>query len=141
LAKDGFDVGVTWHTDKDGAEQTAAEIRDLGRRAVVEQLDLEKLPAAADVIDTLADSLGGVDVLVNNSGTGTSEPAVDLEYDAWRKVISVDLDGAFLCLQRAARRMVAAGNGGCLIAVTSVHSISRASARRRTTRRRVGSAC
>jgi hypothetical protein len=93
----------------------------LGRRAVVAHLDLEDLPGAADVIDDLADELGGLDVLVANSGTGTSELAVDLAYDDWRKVISVDLDGAFLCLQRAARRMVAAGNGGRLIAVTSVH--------------------
>lgn len=121
LAKDGFDIGVTWNSDQAGAEETAAEIREAGRRAVIEQLDLTKLPEAADVIDRLADSLGGLDVLVNNSGTGSSELAVDLDYDTWRKVISVDLDGAFLCLQRAARRMVAAGNGGRLIAVTSVH--------------------
>ncbi|WP_350278747.1 SDR family oxidoreductase [Kribbella sp. HUAS MG21] len=121
LAEDGFDIGVTWNSDKAGAEETAAEVRETGRRAVVEQLDLTKLPEAADVIDSLADSLGGLDVLVNNSGTGSSELAVDLDYDSWRTVISVDLDGAFLCLQRAARRMVAAGNGGRLIAVTSVH--------------------
>ncbi|TCC51458.1 SDR family oxidoreductase [Kribbella pittospori] len=121
LAKDGFDVGVTWHTDHGGAEETASEIRDLGKRATVAHLDLEVLPDAAQVIDELADDLGGVDVLVANSGTGTSEIAVDLTYDDWRKVISVDLDGAFLCLQRAARRMIAAGRGGRLIAVTSVH--------------------
>jgi NAD(P)-dependent dehydrogenase (short-subunit alcohol dehydrogenase family) len=121
LAKDGFDLGITWHRDQAGAEETAAEVRDLGRRAAVAQLDLEVLPDAADVIDKLADELGGVDVLVANSGTGSSELAVDLDYQAWRKVISVDLDGAFLCLQRAARRMIANGNGGRLIAVTSVH--------------------
>jgi NAD(P)-dependent dehydrogenase (short-subunit alcohol dehydrogenase family) len=121
LAKDGFDVGITWHSDQGGAEETAEEVRQTGRRAAVAQLDLEKLPDAADVVDQLAEELGGVDVFVNNSGTGTSELAVDLSYDDWRKVVSVDLDGAFLCLQRAARRMIAAGNGGRLIAVTSVH--------------------
>src|SRR5215211_1616204 len=99
LAKDGFDLGITWHRDQAGAEETAAEVRDLGRRAAVAQLDLEVLPDAADVLDKLADELGGVDVLVANSGTGSSELAVDLDYQAWRKVISVDLDGAFLCLQ------------------------------------------
>jgi NAD(P)-dependent dehydrogenase (short-subunit alcohol dehydrogenase family) len=121
LAKDGFDVGVTWHADQPGAEETAAEIRDLGRRAPVAHLDLEDLPDAASVIDELADELGGIDVLVANSGTGSSQLAVDLDYKEWRKVITVDLDGAFLCLQRAARRMVSAGRGGRLIAVTSVH--------------------
>jgi NAD(P)-dependent dehydrogenase (short-subunit alcohol dehydrogenase family) len=72
-------------------------------------------------VDDLAENLGGVDVLVANSGTGASELAVDLSYEDWRKVLSVDLDGAFLCLQRAARRMIDQGRGGRLIAVTSVH--------------------
>jgi NAD(P)-dependent dehydrogenase (short-subunit alcohol dehydrogenase family) len=121
LARDGFDVGITWHSDQSGAEDTATEVRSHGRQAEVRQLDLTKLPDAADVVDELADKLGGVDVLVANSGTGTSELAVDLSFEDWRRVLSVDLDGAFLCLQRAARRMIEQARGGRLIAVTSVH--------------------
>src|SRR5438034_7939838 len=68
LARDNFDVGITWHRDEEGANETAAEVRSHGRRAEVRQLDLAQLPAAADVIDELAAALGGVDVLVNNSG-------------------------------------------------------------------------
>jgi len=121
LARAGCDVGVTWHSDEDGARDTATEITVLGRRAEVRQLDLTRLPAAADVIDELADALGGVDVLVNNSGTGTATPLLDIDYDTWRTVLATDLDGAFLCLQRAARRMIAAGRGGRIVNITSVH--------------------
>ena len=121
LARAGCDVGVTWHSDEDGARDTAKEITELGRRAEVRQLDLTRLPAAADVIDELADALGGVDVLVNNSGTGTATPLLDIDYDTWRTVLATDLDGAFLCLQRAARRMIAAGRGGRIVNITSVH--------------------
>jgi NAD(P)-dependent dehydrogenase (short-subunit alcohol dehydrogenase family) len=121
LARAGCDVGVTWHSDEDGARGTAKEITELGRRAEVRQLDLTRLPAAVDVIDELADELGGVDVLVNNSGTGTATPLLDIEYDTWRTVLATDLDGAFLCLQRAARRMIAAGRGGRIVNITSVH--------------------
>jgi NAD(P)-dependent dehydrogenase (short-subunit alcohol dehydrogenase family) len=121
LARAGCDVGVTWHSDEDGARDTAKEITELGRRAEVRQLDLTRLPAAADVIDQLADALGGVDVLVNNSGTGTATPLLDIDYDTWRTVLATDLDGAFLCLQRAARRMIAAGRGGRIVNITSVH--------------------
>lgn len=121
LARDGFDVGITYNRDSEGAEDTAKEVRELGRRAEVRHLDLTDLPGAADVVEDLAEALGGVDVFVSNSGTGSSELAVELSYETWRDVLAVDLDGAFLCLQRAARRMIDQGRGGRLIAVTSVH--------------------
>jgi NAD(P)-dependent dehydrogenase (short-subunit alcohol dehydrogenase family) len=121
LAEQGCDVGITWHRDQEGAEGTAEEVRALGRRAEVRQLDLTRLPGAAEVVDELADALGGVDVLVNNAGTGHSTLLLDTDYDTWREVLATDLDGAFLCLQRAARRMVAAGRGGRIVNITSVH--------------------
>ena len=121
LAEQGCDVGITWHRDREGAEGTAEEVRALGRRAEVRQLDLTRLPDAADVVDELAEALGGLDVLVNCAGTGHSTALLDTGYDTWRTVLATDLDGAFLCLQRAARRMVAAGRGGRIVNITSVH--------------------
>jgi NAD(P)-dependent dehydrogenase (short-subunit alcohol dehydrogenase family) len=121
LAADDFDVGVTWHEDEQGAQETADEVRRHDRRAEVRRLDLADLPGAADVIDELADALGGLDVLVNNSGTSRQGGLLELSYDDWRHTLAVDLDGAFLCAQRAARRMVEQGRGGSIVNVTSVH--------------------
>ncbi len=121
LAKAGFDVGVTWNSDEPGARETAEKVRAAGRRSEVRQLDLTRLPQAAEVIDQLADALGGLGVLVNNSGTGTRTPAIETSYEQRREVLSVDLDGPFLCAQRAARRMRDAGRGGRIINITSVH--------------------
>ncbi|MFI7608377.1 SDR family oxidoreductase [Micromonospora sp. NPDC049366] len=121
LAAAGFDIGLTWYGDPDGAQRTADEVRAAGRRCEVAEMDLTRLPGAADVIDELADRLGGVGVLVNNAGTGASVPFVDTGWERWREVLSVDLDGPFLCGQRAARRMRAAGAGGRIINITSVH--------------------
>jgi NAD(P)-dependent dehydrogenase (short-subunit alcohol dehydrogenase family) len=94
LAQHGFDVGVTYRSDKAGAEATAEKVWATGRRVEVPHLYLSRLPEAADVVDQQADALGGLSVLVNC--------------------------GAFLCAQRAARRMVASGHGGRIINVTSV---------------------
>jgi NAD(P)-dependent dehydrogenase (short-subunit alcohol dehydrogenase family) len=121
LAQAGMAVGVTWHSDEAGARQTADEARRAGGDAHVAQLDTADLDGCGDVIDELAERLGGVDVFVNNAGTGSVTLALDTPLAQWRHVLATDLDGAFVCLQRAARRMVAAGNGGRLIAVTSVH--------------------
>jgi NAD(P)-dependent dehydrogenase (short-subunit alcohol dehydrogenase family) len=121
LAQAGLDVGITFHTDHEGAEETAAEVRALGRRAEVARLDLTGLPEAADTVDELAERLGRLDVLVNNAGTGTMTPFLDLELDTVREVLDVDLIGPFLCGQRAARHMIRQGDGGRIVNVTSVH--------------------
>lgn len=121
LAEAGFDVGITWNTDEAGAQHTAEKVRAAGARAEVAHLDLTQLPEASNVIGDLADRLGGIGVLVNNAGTGSSSPVLDLGYDEWREVIAVDLDGPFLCAQRAARWMVDARQGGRIINITSVH--------------------
>lgn len=121
LARAGMDVGVTWHSDKEGAEGTAEEIRGLGRKAVIRQLDTSALRDAAGVIDELAEELGGLDVFVNNAGTGASTKFLDMDIDDWMQILDTNLNGAFVCLQAAARRMVKAGKGGRLVAVSSVH--------------------
>jgi NAD(P)-dependent dehydrogenase (short-subunit alcohol dehydrogenase family) len=121
LAADGMDVGLTWHRDLAGAESTAAEVRELGRRAEIDHMDLTRLPDAADAVDALAERLGGIDVLVNNAGTGTRTPFVDLDLQTVREVLDVDLVGPFVCGQRAARRMIAQGRGGRIVNITSVH--------------------
>jgi NAD(P)-dependent dehydrogenase (short-subunit alcohol dehydrogenase family) len=121
LAEEGMDVGITWHTDREGAERTAEEVRARGRRAEIAQVDLTRLPEAADAVDELCGRLGRIDVLVNGSGTGTSTLFLDLGLDDLRHVLDVNLAGPFLCSQRAARRMIAQGGGGRIVNITSVH--------------------
>ena len=126
LARAGCDVGITWNSDEAGAKETANEVGALGRKAEVRHMDLTRLPEAADVIDDLAAALSSpgrprLDVFVNNAGTGDSTPFLEQSYEDWLKVLDVDLNGAFLCAQRAARIMVAAGTPGRIVNVTSVH--------------------
>ena len=122
LAQAGLDVGITWHDDEPGAQDTAEQVRALGRRAEVARLDLEQLPQAVDAVDALYDALGGTPwAFVSNAGGGSGGPFLELSYDDWRQRMRVNLDGAFLGMQRAARRLVARGQGGRVVAVTSVH--------------------
>src|ERR687894_3243674 len=84
LAENGFDVGITYNTDEAGANETLEAVRAAGRNGEVRHMNLTELPGAAKVIDDLADSLGGVDVLVNNAGSGDSTgDFLQLSYEEW----------------------------------------------------------
>jgi NAD(P)-dependent dehydrogenase (short-subunit alcohol dehydrogenase family) len=120
LATEGFDVGLTFHSDEEGIRETAEEVAKRGQRCFVEAFDAST-PDAGSVVDRLTRQLGGLGVLVNVAGTGHSNRVVDLPLEKWREVIATDLDGPFLCAQRAARHMIDAGQGGRIINVTSVH--------------------
>ena len=121
LAERGFDLGITWHRDEDGARGTASEVQDKGRGFEVRQVDLSDVSQGARVVGELADALGGIDVLVNNAGTGSSSPFLEVSLEDWRRVLDIDLTAAFCAAQEAARRMVRGGRGGRIVNVTSVH--------------------
>ncbi len=121
LAEAGCDLGITWHSDEAGAQETAEEVHLTGRRAEVRRLDLSDAGTGPGVVDDLARALGGVEIFVNNAGRGVSTPFLEQALSDFRDVLEVDLVGAFTCAQAAARHMVAAGRGGRIVNVTSVH--------------------
>src|SRR5215218_3163274 len=120
LAREGHDVGVTFHTDEQGARDTVTEVERRGQRGFLAHQDLAARQAAGP-IDWLVARLSGLDVLVNCGGVGLSASALDMSYDDWRRVVATDLDGPFLCAQAAARHMVEQRSGGRIVNVTSVH--------------------
>jgi NAD(P)-dependent dehydrogenase (short-subunit alcohol dehydrogenase family) len=119
LARAGHDIGITWHTDEAGARETAGSVRRERAEAAVARLDLTDRPG--ETIEELAVTLGGLWGLVacaganHRAGTLADEPA------AWRRALEVNLTGPFFCAQTAARRLVAAGRGGRIVFITSVH--------------------
>lgn len=121
LARPGGHVAITWHEDEDGARRTAEEVREAGAEPHVVHLDLSDPTTAPGVVDDVVAQMGGLDAAVLAAGTGTSELLLDMDYATWRHVLSVDLDGAFLCLQQSARHLVRGGQGGSIVAITSVH--------------------
>jgi NAD(P)-dependent dehydrogenase (short-subunit alcohol dehydrogenase family) len=121
LARRGHDVGITYNRDADGGNATAAEVRSHGRRAELRHLDLTQSAGVQPAIAELAGALGGLDVLVNNAGTGATTPFLEVELAEWRDVLEVNLTGAFLAAQAAARHMVERGTSGRIVNVTSVH--------------------
>ena len=117
LARRGFDLGITWHSDEEHLESVVSELSGLGARVETRRADFEQRGADA-VIDELADALGGLDALVLNAASGHSSAYLETTEDTFRTVVELTLIAPFLCGQRAARRM---GAGGRIVHVTSVH--------------------
>ena len=70
----------------------------------------------------MLEAYGGVNVLVNNAGFQHIEALVDLDFTHWKRLLAVHLDGAFLMTRACMRAMIAAGRGGTVLFMGSVHS-------------------
>lgn len=120
LAKRGYDVGVTYKRNQEGARHTAQEIEAVGRRAAIAQLDLSAPERAAPAIGELCDRLGGLDALVNNAGVNRRADALEETIEGFNATLAVDLVAPWACAKAAAERMLAGGHGGRIVNVTSI---------------------
>jgi glucose 1-dehydrogenase len=123
LAAEGASVVVNYIGDAEPAEALAREIAD-GGRAVAIEADVSNEEQVTSMFARAAEELGGpVDLLVNNAGIEKPFPLVDMPLEEWNRVLAVNLTGAFLCAREAARGMIAAGGGGAIVNVSSVHEV------------------
>lgn len=114
LANSGADVALGLRDEASG-EAVAAEIRAMGRRAVLLQMDVLQLPEAYAAIDRAVAELGHIDILVNNVGGGTEGPIEDFSEEDFDWTINLTVKSAFFVAQRVARHMIARGKGGTII--------------------------
>jgi 2-hydroxycyclohexanecarboxyl-CoA dehydrogenase len=110
LAAEGAAVAVA-DIKTDTAEQTAAEIRAAGGKAISVKLDVSKLDDAVAAADRVERELGPIDVLVNNAGWDKVEPFLDNTPETWDRVIAINFRGPLNCCKAVAPRMQARGAG------------------------------
>ena len=119
LAEAGYDVALTFASDREGAEAVAAEVRGAGRRALVRRLDVRDDREAAAAVEEVEQSLGPIDALIANAGVTRDGPAVRMDAEAFAEPIAVNLTGAANVIRPVARRM-ARRRSGSIVAVSSV---------------------
>src|SRR5262249_45357694 len=119
LARAGADVALNWLDDKSGAEAAAADIRALGRKAVLVQGSVAVSTDAQRIVEEAEAALGGLDTLVNNAGIFPRSSFLELPEAEWDAVHNVNLKGSFVVAQAVARRMVAGERKGAIINLSS----------------------
>jgi 3-oxoacyl-[acyl-carrier protein] reductase len=116
LAADGADVGFTYLTGKDEAEQVASQVRGLGRRVLRVQADLTEPTAAEAVVDAVVGAFGRLDILVNNAGITYRAPLAQTPLAEFDRLVAVNARAPFLMMQSAAHKLV---HGGRVVNISS----------------------
>lgn len=122
MARAGADIAVNYYSHQADAEAVAEEIRALGRKAVVIGADVSDRKAVDEMVSEAAESLGQLDITVANAYYSKREPFLDMSIEGMQRTVDVTLFGAFHVAQASSRQMVAQGNGGCLLFISSVMS-------------------
>jgi NAD(P)-dependent dehydrogenase (short-subunit alcohol dehydrogenase family) len=112
---------VNYVVHPEAAQAVAAEIAAAGATAITAQADVADAAQVARMFADVDRAWEGVDILVNNAGIdGPRAAGWDQNIDAWRRVLDINLTGAYLCAREALRRMVPARRG-VVLNLTSVH--------------------
>ncbi|SRR6266498_2551380 len=104
------------------ATEAAKEIEAAGGAAMAVAMDVSSEDQVEAGIGRVVAEYGGVDVLVSNAGTQHIAAVVDLAFSDWKKMLAIQLDGAFLTTRACLRQMYKSGRGGTILYMGSVHS-------------------
>ena len=121
LANAGANVAVAAR-DAGKTRSAVESLRALGASALAVSIDVADEDSVARAVAQVVAEFGAIDVLVNNAGIGIRKPPQDYTLDEWRRVVSVNLDGTFLCSREVHPHMKRAG-GGKIINIGSMTSV------------------
>ncbi len=105
LARYGADVVVCSRTVSE-LEAVAGEIEKLGRRAMIQRMDITSISDIQSMVEKSANQFGRIDILVNNAGLNRPEWAEEVTEDNWDLVLNTNLKGLFFCAQAVGRVMI-----------------------------------
>ncbi len=97
LAEEGADVAVNYVSNEVAAQEVFDQIAKLGRRGVLARADVGDYPDTYRMAQQVLKEFGHLDILVNNAGVNDDKTFVKMDHAAWRKVLSINLDGVFNC--------------------------------------------
>ncbi|HEX5586356.1 MAG TPA: glucose 1-dehydrogenase [Acidimicrobiia bacterium] len=121
LAEAGADIVIDYVAHPDATDALEHEIAALGARAIGVEADVSNVADLQRLIDATVEQFGRLDIMVNNAGIETRTSVLDTTEAQYEQVLDINLKSAFFGTQLAAKQMIAQGDGGRIINITSVH--------------------
>ncbi|GAG14783.1 unnamed protein product, partial [marine sediment metagenome] len=121
FAKAGADIAIAARR-LEPLEEVCAQIKELGRNALAISTDITDSAQVDDMVERVIAEFGKVDILVNNAGAageGRGKSPIEITDEEWHRGLDVDVTGAFYCSRTVARQMIAQGNGGAIVNISS----------------------
>ena len=119
LGRSGMTIVANYLDDVEGAQALADELTAIGAICHLVQGDLAQTEQIEGLM-SVAERIGGIDVLVNNAAIFPRKPFLELSEELWDRTMTINLKAPYLCTQLAARRMIAHGRGGAIVNLTSI---------------------
>ena len=122
FAKEGADVIICYHSDKEGAEETLNQVQQQNRKALVMQVDITEEQSIENLFNQGIKEFGAIDILVNNAAVnGSGIMVADMDTEVFDRTIRTNLYGTFFCCRSFIRHRRQNGGKGKIINVSSVH--------------------
>jgi glucose 1-dehydrogenase len=121
FAANGAAVVINYSRHEDAAQQVLEKIEGAGGKGLVVGADVSDPKEVEAMVQQATDTFGRLDIMVNNAGLEHKMPFLETPFEVWQETMAVNLTGAWLGCQAAAKRMVAQGDSGRIINVSSVH--------------------
>jgi NAD(P)-dependent dehydrogenase (short-subunit alcohol dehydrogenase family) len=125
-AQAGWDVAVNYTRDATAAERVAAQVREVGRRAITVQVDVADEAAVLAMFARVDIELGRLSGLVNNAGIVAMQARLDeMDLARWRRIVDVNIIGTLICSREAVRRISTrhGGAGGAIVNLSSAAAV------------------
>ena len=121
LARHGANIVIDFVAHPEATEELQRQVQALGDQAIGVEADVSRLDGLRSLVGAAVETFGRLDVFVNNAGIETRTSVLDTTVEQYERVMDINLKSAFFGTQVAARQMIAQGDGGRIINVSSVH--------------------
>ncbi|NML06677.1 SDR family NAD(P)-dependent oxidoreductase [Sphingomonas sp. G-3-2-10] len=122
-ARQGANVAINYIGDDSIAQSCVQQIEALGRKAIAIKGDVAEPETAKNFVNSAVNALGRVDIFVSNAGICPFHAFLDMPVETFERTMRVNLHGAYWMVQAAANQMVAQGDGGAIVAVSSISAL------------------
>lgn len=119
FAAEGADLVLNYFRNREAADETAADIRAIGRRVHVVRADVGDPQDIERLVDAAGEVFGGLDFMVHNAASGYNRPVMEQRIKGWDWTFNINARAALFLAQRAAPLMAARG-GGAMVTISSV---------------------